>query len=285
MGPLVWYQDPPDQLRAPILVTAFEGWFDVGGSATGAVRAIRATDSTHLGDIDPDMFFDFSRQRPEIRLDSEGSRKIDWPRSEICSSSVPAQDHDLLLIEGVEPHVRWGTFVESIVNLAKRFDVAMVVTLGAMIAETPHTRPPQITGSTTDPRLAKILRLGQPSYQGPTGVVGVLHAQLEGSGIPTVSLRASVPHYVTGVSNPKASRALLERFERITGIPTHWSSLDQEAIDWEARVDEAMRDDDDVISYVHRLEEQYDQLARSAIPSPDDITAEFERYLDQHGDD
>jgi len=282
--PLVWYQDPPEQLRSPILVTAFEGWFDVGGAATGAVDAIRTEDSTHLGDIDPDMFFDFSRQRPEIRIDQDGARRIDWPRSEICCSPVAARDRDLLLIEGVEPHVRWGTFVDLIVELAERFDVAMVVTLGAMIAETPHTRPPVITGSTTDPRLARVLRLGQPSYQGPTGVVGVLHTRLEGSGIPTVSLRASVPHYVTGVANPKASRALLERFERITGIPTHWSSLDQEATDWEKRIDEAMSDDHDVVSYVRRLESRYDARTESTIPSPDDIAAEFERYLEQHGD-
>jgi len=283
--PLIWYQDPPEQLRCPILVTAFEGWFDVGGAATGAVHTIRNVESTHLGDIDPDMFFDFGRQRPEIRLDEDGGHRIEWPRSEICSSQVPTRDRDLLLIEGVEPHIRWGAFVDSIVHLARRFDVAMVVTLGAMIAETPHTRPPEITGSTTDPRLARILRLGQPSYQGPTGVVGVLHTRLEGSGIPAVSLRASVPHYVTGVSNPMASRALLERFERITGIPTQWSGLSQEAADWEARVDEAMRDDSSIESYVRRLEAQYDARTESSIPSPDDIAAEFERYLEQHGDD
>lgn len=285
MEPLIWYQDPPEQLRCPILVTAFEGWFDVGGAATGAVHAIRASDSTHLGDIDPDMFFDFSRQRPEIRLGDNGNRTIGWPRSEICSMRVPAHDRDLLLIEGVEPHLGWATFVDSIVDLAERFDVAMVITLGAMISETPHTRPPEITGSTTDPQLARILRLGQPSYQGPTGVVGVLHTSLEGSGIPAVSLRASVPHYVTGVSNPMASRALLERFERITGIATKWSDLDQDAADWEARVDEAMRDDDGVVSYVRQLEVQYDARTESSIPSPDDIAAEFERYLEQHGDD
>jgi len=281
--PLVWHHDPPQELRSPILVTAFEGWFDIGGAATGAVSAIRTADSSHLADIDPDLFFDFTRQRPEIRLDQDGVRRIDWPKSAICCTAIPSHDRDLILIEGVEPHVRWGTFVDSIVDLAHRFDVAMVVTLGAMPTESPHTRPPEITGSTTDPRLAEILRLGQPSYQGPTGVVGVLHERLEGSGVPTVSLRASVPHYVTGVSNPKASRALLERFERITGIPTHWPSLDQDARDWEARVDAAMSDDIDMIAYVRRLEARYDTRAESTIPSPDDIAAEFQRYLEQHG--
>lgn len=285
MEPLVWHQDPPEKLRSPILVIAFEGWFDVGGAATGAVRAIHSDDSVHLGDIDPEVFFDFTRQRPEIRVTADLDRYVDWPRNEIHSAPMKQHDRDLLLIEGVEPHVRWGSFVDSIVELAERFDVAMVVTLGAMIAETPHTRPPLVTGSTTDPELAGILRLDQPSYQGPTGVVGVLHTRLEGSGVPTVSLRASVPHYVTGMSNPKASRALLERFERITGITTGWSSLDEEASDWEARVDEAMLDDDNIISYVRRLEAQYDTRAESAIPSPDDIAAEFERYLEQHGGD
>lgn len=284
MEPLVWHQDPPRKLRSPILVAAFEGWFDVGEAATGAVRAFRTEQSTHLGDIDPDIFFDFTRQRPDTKLTPDLDRYVVWPRNEIHSAPVLSHDRDLLLIEGVEPHLMWGTFVDSIIELAVRLEVAMVVTLGAMVAETPHTRPPLVTGSTTDPRLAEILRLDQPSYQGPTGVAGVLHTRLEGSGIPAVSLRVPVPHYVTGVSNPKASRALLERFERITGIPTRWSSLDEEVTEWEARIDEAMVDDHNLISYLHHLEAQYDAQAESMIPSPDDIAAEFERYLEQHGD-
>ena len=153
-----------------------------------------------------------------------------------------------------------------------------------MIAEVPHTRPPTITGSTTDADLAAVMRLDRPSYQGPTGVIGVLHERLERAGIPAVSLRASVPHYVSGSPNPKASGALLERFERITGLPTSWADLEDEARAWERRVNQAMADDDDVTGYVRRLEEHYDRRAESSIPNADDLAAEFERFLRQQDD-
>jgi predicted ATP-grasp superfamily ATP-dependent carboligase len=153
-----------------------------------------------------------------------------------------------------------------------------------MVAEAPHTRPLTVTGSTSDPDLAEALGLEMPSYEGPTGVVGAVHARMDDLGVPAVSLRVAVPHYVAGSPNPKGSRALLERFERVTGLPTRWSDLDEPAREWEARVDAAMADDPDVISYVRRLEELADERAASGVPSPDDLAAEFERYLRQLGE-
>ena len=280
---LQWTADLPS-LRSPILVTAFEGLFDVGGAATGAIESLRGTGGIEVGVIDADPFFDFSERRPEIRIADDGRRVIDWPDHRIHVLALPDQSRDLVLVEGVEPHLLWRTFSDAITEVATAVDAAMVVTFGAMIAEVPHTRPPTITGSTTDADLAAVMRLDRPSYQGPTGVIGVLHERLERAGIPAVSLRASVPHYVSGSPNPKASGALLERFERITGLPTSWADLEDEARVWERRVNEAMADDDDVTGYVRRLEEHYDRRAESSIPNADDLAAEFERFLRQQDD-
>ncbi|MEM9519965.1 MAG: PAC2 family protein [Actinomycetota bacterium] len=278
-----WTAELPP-LRSPILVTAFEGLFDVGGAATGAVESLRTAGAVEVGSIDGDTFFDFTEHRPMIRLGPDGARRIEWPDHRIHSLELDDEPRDLVLVDGIEPHLRWRGFSEAITHVAETVEAAMVVTFGAMIAEVPHTRPPSITGSTTDPDLAAVMRLGQPSYQGPTGVIGVLHEHLERRGVPAVSLRASVPHYVSGSPNPKASRALLERFERITGLPTRWASLDTEARDWETRVNEAMADDDDVIAYVENLERRYDSHAESHIPNADDLAAEFERFLRQQDD-
>lgn len=282
---LIWEKEPTRTLRSPILVTAWDGLFDVGGAATGAIEALRGRAAVRVGHVDPDEFFDFNERRPHVRIDPAGHREIVWPRNDIYALPLEGRARDLVLMDGVEPHLRWRTFVDAVVEVVRRFDVRMVVTLGAMIAETPHTRPPSITGSTTDPELAELMRLDRPSYQGPTGVVGALHEHLDRIGVPAVSLRASVPHYVSGAPNPKASRALLERFERVTGLPTRWADLDQEAREWEARVDEAMADDADIAHYVRRLEERYDTRTASSLPNADDLAAEFERFLRQHGDD
>ncbi len=285
MEQLLWEPDPPDELRSPILVTAFEGWFDVGGAATGAVETLRGSNAAKIAHVDPDEFFDFSERRPFVARDDNGDRTIRWPHNDIHALELPGRDRDLLLMEGVEPHLRWRTFVDCILEVVQRYDAAMVVTLGAMVAEIPHSRPSTITGSTTDAELATILRLDRPSYQGPTGVIGVIHERLEVVGVPAVSLRASVPHYVSGSPNPKASRALLERFERVTGLPTGWADLDEASREWEVRVDEAMADDADVIAYVRQLEQRFDDQAASSLPSSDDLAAEFERFLRQQDDE
>ena len=285
MEQLLWYRDPPRLLRSPILVTAWDGWFDVGGAATGAVEAMRGPDATHLASIDADEFFDFNERRPNLRIGPHGRRIVEWPSNDVHCLALDNRERDLVFIEGVEPHLRWRTFVDAVLEVVERLDVKLVVTLGAMIAEVPHTRPPTITGSTTDAELGKLLRLDQPSYQGPTGIVGALHQRLDAADIPAVSLRASVPHYVSGAPNPKASRALLERFERVTGLPTHWAKLDKETLQWESQVNEAMTENDEIVQYVRALEQRYDTQAKSSLPTSDDLAAEFERFLRQHDND
>ena len=285
MEQLLWHRDPPRLLRSPVLVTAWDGWFDVGGAATGAVEAMRGPDATHLASIDADEFFDFNERRPNLRIGPHGRRIVEWPSNDVHCLALDNRERDLVFLEGVEPHLRWRTFVDAVLEVVERLDVKLVVTLGAMIAEVPHTRPPTITGSTTDAELGKLLRLDQPSYQGPTGIVGALHQRLDAADIPAVSLRVSVPHYVSGAPNPKASRALLERFERVTGLPTHWAKLDKETLQWESQVNEAMTENDEIVQYVRALEQRYDTQAKSSLPTSDDLAAEFERFLRQHDND
>ena len=274
----MWESTPPE-LRSPILVTAFRGWFDVGGAATGALEWLsERSDSAQIAHVDPEELFDFSEQRPEVSLRA-GRREISWPANHVYAQSSTETERDLLMVVGVEPHLRWRAFADTIAELARRCQASLLVTVGAHIADIPHTRPFIVTGSTTDASLAEAWRLDSPSYEGPTGVVGVLHECFEALGIPAVSLRVAVPHYVSGAPNPKGSRALLERFERVTGLPTGWAELDDAAQQWEERVNEAMNADEDVIAYVRRLEKRADARAELDVPSPDDLGAEFERFL------
>lgn len=279
MEPLVWTADLPE-LRSPIMVAAFDGLFDLGGAATGAVEALRRHRTLPLGHIDPENFFDFSERRPTVRFDDDGNRVIVWPTTRIDALLTDDAERDLVLLEGVEPHLMWRTFSEAVVAAAKRLDVAMVVTLGAMPDDTPHTRPPPVKCSTSDAELAETLMLEGPTYSGPTGVIGVILHQLHSFGIPAVSLRAGVPHYVAGSPNPMASRALLERFERVTGLATPWAELDEPARAWEAQVDEALTADSEAAGYVRRLEKRYDD--RVEVVDADHLAAEFERFLRRH---
>ena len=277
---LVWESTPPE-LRSPILVTAFRGWFDVGGAATGALEWLtERNDSTMIAHIDPEELFDFSEQRPLVSI-RDGRREISWPANEVHTLRSAGTERDLVMVVGVEPHLRWRAFADTIVELAQSCEASLLVTVGAHIADIPHTRPFTVTGSTSDAGLAGAWRLDSPSYEGPTGVVGVLHERFEGVGVPAVSLRVAVPHYVSGAPNPKGSRALLELFERVTGLPTGWAELDEAAQEWEDRVNEAMNADDDVVAYVRKLEARADARAERSVPSSDELGAEFERFLRQ----
>ena len=281
MEELRWTAD--DQLAAgldrPILVVAFRGLFDAAGSATSAVEWLaERLDSVQVGDVDPETFFDFTQERPVVESDDHDVRWIRWATNRVLAVRTTEGQRDLVLVSGVEPHLRWRTFTEALLEAATRSGSRMVVTLGSMSGMSPHTRPPAVTGSSTNRDLADRLGLDRPSYQGPTGVVGVLHDTLDRAGVPVISLRVSVPYYLPDSPNPKATRALLRRFEQVSGIDTAHADLDGPAAEWQSRVDQAVDGDEEVRAHVRRLESQVDQ-SEDLMPRGDDLAAELEAFL------
>ncbi len=264
-------------MRRPFLLMSFEGLFDAGGAATGALAQIRArSETTKIAEIDAEDFFNFAEQRPQVRID-DGVRSIEWPSTTVwaCKTDGP---RDLVVMSGIEPHLRWLSFADQIVDVVRRSGAELAITVGAMVSMVPHTRTFGVTGSAADPLLADRLGLDRPSYQGPTGVVGVINERLDAKGLAVMSLRVDVPHYVPAAPNPKAAQALLRRLQQTTGVPTGYEALDGEAQDWVRRVDTAVASDPDSQSYVARLEKQVDSNP-AMLPSGDDLAAELEAFL------
>ena len=283
MNELIWDYDSLDSLNKPVLVVAFKGLFDASGSATSALEwLMEKSESENLGEIDSETFFDFTQERPLISFDKNGERALTWPKNKIVAIRTSGNERDLLAISGIEPHLRWRTFSELLIEVVNKSNAESVITLGSMVGMTPHSRPLTVTGSSTNPELAERLNLEKPSYQGPTGIVGVLHDALDRSKIPVVSLRVSVPHYVPDSPNPKATRALLRRFEQVTGVTTEYEELDGPAADWQKQVDAAVASDDEITAYVTRLETTIDE-DENLLPSGDDLAAEFEAFLREQG--
>lgn len=283
MNELIWNYDSLESLNKPVLVVAFKGLFDASGSATSALEwLMEKSESENLGEIDSETFFDFTQERPLISFDKNGERALTWPKNKIVAIRTSGNERDLLAISGIEPHLRWRTFSELLIEIVNKSNAESVITLGSMVGMTPHSRPLAVTGSSTNPELAERLNLEKPSYQGPTGIVGVLHDALDRSKIPVVSLRVSVPHYVPDSPNPKATRALLRRFEQVTGVTTEYEELDGPAADWQKQVDTAVASDDEITAYVTRLETTIDE-DENLLPSGDDLAAEFEAFLREQG--
>jgi predicted ATP-grasp superfamily ATP-dependent carboligase len=211
-----------------------------------------------------------------VRLGDNG-REIEWPSNKIWGANCGSESHDLILLSGIEPHLRWKTFSESLTEIARLMDVEMVITIGAMAGMAPHTRPLGVVGSAANPSIADRLGLGKPSYEGPTGLVGVLHDHLDKEGIPIISLRVSVPHYVPGPPNPEATRSLLSRLELVTGIETYHAELNKAAEDWRKRIHTAVINDSEMSTYVEELEKRVDES--EIMPSGDDLAAELEAFL------
>lgn len=281
MPDLKWFTVPP--LRRPFLLMSFEGLFDAGGAASGALAQIRArSETTQIAEIDAEDFFNFAEQRPLVTVD-DGVRSIVWPSTKVwaCKTDGP---RDLVVMTGVEPHLRWQSFADQIVDVVRRSGAELSITVGAMVAMVPHSRTFGVTGSAADPLLAERLHLDRPSYQGPTGVVGVINERLDAKGLPIMSLRVDVPHYVPAAPNPKAAQALLRRLEQTTSVPTGYEALDSEAMEWVRRVDSAVASDPESASYVERLEEQVDSNPE-LLPSGDDLAAELEAFLRERSTD
>ena len=266
-------------LRAPVLVAAFEGWNDAGDAATDAVEhLIEVWDGEEIAAIDPDDFYDFQVNRPMVSLEDGLTRKITWPTSRFYAVRLPAASRDLVLVRGVEPNMRWRGFCEEILRMASDLDVAEVVTLGALLADSPHTRPVPVSGTSSDPVLAARLGLEGSRYEGPTGIVGVLQEACSHAGLPAVSFWAAVPHYVASPPCAKATVALLRRVEDLLDVPIPLGDLPEEARLWEQHVDELAAEDSDVAEYVASLEEREpeEELPEA---SGEAIAAEFQRFL------
>lgn len=278
MSEVRWTQRPEHE--GPILVMALEGLFDIASAATDAVTHLtdRAATSTPLCSIDPEIFFDFTQQRPTVSLDDDGARIVEWPSAKAHEITLDGADRSVIAMTGIEPHLRWRTFSEAVGEVASECGARLVVTLGAMAGMAPHTRPLGVIGSASDPALAERLGLGRPSYQGPTGLVGALHVHLHAAGLAVISLRVSVPHYVTQSPNPEATRSLLARLELVTGVPTGHRDFDDAARSWQQQVDAAVANDDDMRRYVAQLESQVDQT-EDLLPSGDSIAAELQAWL------
>lgn len=288
MQPLRW-ERRPDGLRAPALVCAFKGWNDAGEAASSALTFVGGSlEAERFATIDPDEFVDFQATRPTVRLTDTLSRRIEWPDFEVYEARVPRAPRDLILLTGPEPAVRWRAFAQTVVDLAEALDVQLVVFLGAMLADVPHTRPVHLTGLASDEGLMETFGLDKPSYEGPTGIVGVLHDACADAGLPTASLWAAVPHYVAVVPNPKGALALMRKLEGVVGVTVDGSELEAAAADYERQVSRAVELDPDVQAFVERLERtadiEGDAPDAADLPSGDVLAREFQRFLRQRGD-
>ncbi len=275
-------------LRRPQAVISFEGWNDAGEAASGATEYLLAWSQVTepFAVIDPEEFVDFQSTRPSVRLTDGLSRKIEWPEFEFYEARVPRAPRDLILLSGPEPAMRWRTFCATVVELAEAIGVQMVVTLGALLADVPHSRPISITGMASDEQLIERLGLVPPTYEGPTGIVGVLHSACADAGLPSASLWAAVPHYVAVAPNPKGALALLRRLESLVGVTVDAEELETAAVDYDRQVSRAVELDPEVQAFVERLERAADEEESDdpgPLPSGDVLAREFQRFLRQRG--
>lgn len=275
------------KLRKPALVCAFKGWNDAGESATAALGfLIDSFDATEVASIDPEDFYDFTAVRPSVRLSEGRTRVIEWPQNKLYAAEVTGADHDLLLFQGVEPSLRWRRFNATLIEMARELGAHVVITLGALLADVPHSRPVPMTGVGSDDELVRRLGFERSSYEGPTGIVGVLQHECSKAGFETVSLWASVPHYVAAAPNPKAALALIRSFEGVAGVAVEARDLEESSEEYERQVSAAVASDPDVRSFVERLEQTVDEVQDTSpppdrIPSADSIARDFQRFLRQ----
>jgi proteasome assembly chaperone (PAC2) family protein len=268
-------------LAEPVVIAAFEGWNDAGDAASTAARYLADRwDAELVAEIDPEEFTDFSTNRPEVRLDDDGRREVVWPSTEILAASVPGGG-DALFVLGHEPHLRWRTFCTEIVGVAEELGASTLITLGALLAEVPHTRPTPIVGTAYELDTLGGVELRPSSYEGPTGIVGVLHDAARSAGLRTASLWATVPSYVPGAPSPKAAMALVERASAMLGTWVATTDLEIASASYERQVSELVEADEETITYVASLEERHD-AGSTELPSGGSIADEVERFLREH---
>jgi proteasome assembly chaperone (PAC2) family protein len=267
------------ELVDPVMIAAFEGWNDAGDAASGALEHLElAWDAKPIASIDSDDYYDFQVNRPMVSLIDGVTRRVTWPTTRISWCRPPAAGFDVVLLRGIEPNMRWRAFCEEILEVIRTLDVRTVLTLGALLSDSPHTRPTQVSGSSYDPASAARYGLDRSRYEGPTGIVGILQDACVTAGIPAMSFWAGVPHYVSQPPNPKATVALLHRVEEVLDLAVPLGELPEQALEWQKLVDEMAAEDDEVTEYIRNLEERDDQ-GEMRETSGDVIAGEFERYL------
>jgi len=278
------------------MVCAFQGWNDAGEAASGAVSFLAsALEGRRFAHLDSEEFYDFQSNRPTVAFgdagtgagaEGDGRRELSWPTVEIFEAPAPRAHRDLVLVRGVEPSFRWRSFSGHIVDLAEALGVQLVVTLGALLGDVPHSRPVAMSGHASDPALMQRLGIGSSTYEGPTGIVGVLHHACSQAGLPSVTLWGAVPHYVAAASNPKTALALLRKVEVLVGVSVDVSELESAAADYERQVALAVQSDPDIQAFVERLErvaESEEPELPEQMPSGDVLAREFQRFLRQRG--
>jgi proteasome assembly chaperone (PAC2) family protein len=267
-----------------VLIAAFRGWNDgAQGASLAASFLAQSWSAERFAEVDPEEFYDFQAVRPHVRLEEGVTRRIDWPENVFYHAPVPGTERDAVLLLGVEPNTRWRTFSEEIAGLAADLGVGLVVTLGALLADVPHTRPAPVTGSASDPKLVTELGLTSSRYEGPTGIVGILHDAFRAVGLPSASLWAAVPHYVSLAASPKAALALVERLTALLGVQVDLTDLERAAEAYELQVSAAVAQDEETEAYVHELEARRDTLGDELdVPSGDSLAAELTRFLKEH---
>ena len=277
-------EDTPDLVR-PVVIAAFEGWNDAADVASSVVDHLMLVWGARVvAAIDPEEFYDFQVHRPVIGNDENGYRRLTWPTTQIAVASPPDLDRDVILIRGIEPNMRWRQFCAELLATCDDLGAETIVTLGALLADTPHTRPVPVTGTATEPELVDRLKLEQSTYEGPIGIVGVFQDACARLDIPSVSYWAAVPHYVAQPPCPKGTLALLGQLEDLLEVSIPQLDLAEDARAWERGVDELAEDDEDIADYVRTLEETRD-TADLPEASGEAIAREFERYLKRRGDD
>jgi proteasome assembly chaperone (PAC2) family protein len=281
---MIEYDELP-VLVDPVMLCAFEGWNDAGDSASDAIaHLIDVWDAQLLTELDSEEYYDYQVNRPVISIDESGVRQLTWPGTRLYVARLPLSPRDVILVHGLEPNMKWQQFVREILALAAELEVQLVVTLGALLSDSPHTRPVPVTGSSTDLALCDQMGIEASLYEGPTGIVGVIQDACTRFGIPAISLWAAVPHYVASPPCPKATLALVGRIEDLLDVPVPLGDLPEEARAWEVGVDELASEDDEIEEYVKQLEEVRD-TADLPEASGEAIAREFERYLRRRGTD
>ena len=270
-------------LERPVLIAAFRGWNDGGQGATLAGGYLaRVWEAERFAEIDPEGFVDFQANRPHVSLDEGLTRTIDWPENAFYHARIPDTERDAILLLGVEPSLRWRTFSGLVLELARDFEVDLVVTLGSLLADVPHTRAAPVTGAASDPALVESLGLQHSRYEGPTGIVGVLQDACRNGGIPAASLWAAVPHYVSLAPSPRAARALCDRLGSLLDVPIDTTELAEAEEAYSEQVTEAVSSDAETSAYVEELERRTDELdleEHEELPSGDSLAAELTRFL------